>query len=149
MIRARALAPVSWRLDALASGCVGRGHLLLLLRAILLFGPPRSHSSVPPRRRAQPARGAAVKDDLWSPAGLVLDGREHAGRLCGTGISRKPLLVIDRREIPDRGMAASGITKRFDESKHRHACFGLRFEPLPIEQLHSSVAKKLSHMALS
>jgi len=91
------LAPVWWAVDSLASGSAVRGHFLLLSYPILLFGPRRSHSSVPARRCDQPARAAAVKDGpLGPPEGLVLDGGEHAGRLVRVGIDRMPLLVIER-----------------------------------------------------
>ncbi len=62
-------------------------HLVLLFRAILWFGPRRSHSSVPTRTMVRPSRAAAVKDGpiLRPPGGLVLDGREHGGRLVCVG----------------------------------------------------------------
>ena len=67
------LAPVWWAVDSLASGSAVRGHFVLLSYPILLFGPRRSHSSVPARRCDQPARAAAVKDGpLGPPEGLVL-----------------------------------------------------------------------------
>jgi len=42
-----------------------------------LFGPRRSHSSIPARTKVRPSRAAAVKDGpTWGPPeGLVLDGR--------------------------------------------------------------------------
>jgi len=53
----------------------------------------------------------AVKDGrLRPPEGLVLDGHEHAGRL--KRVVDKPLLIIDRREITDRGVSAAAIIER-------------------------------------
>src|SRR5690349_10806974 len=47
-----------------------------------LFGPRRSHSSVPARTKVRPSRAAAVKrGPRGPPEGLVFDGREHDGRL--------------------------------------------------------------------
>ena len=42
-----------------------------------MFGPRRSHSSIPARTKVRPSRAAAVKDGpTWGPPeGLVLDGR--------------------------------------------------------------------------
>ena len=42
-----------------------------------MFGPRRSHSSIPGRTKVRPSRAAAVKDGpTWGPPeGLVLDGR--------------------------------------------------------------------------
>jgi hypothetical protein len=53
------------------------------------------------------SRAAAVKDGpfLGPPGGLVLDGREHGGRLACVGIGCRRLmlaLVIERRSIADR-----------------------------------------------
>ena len=78
-------------------------HVALLFRDILWFGPWRSHSSAPTRRMMRPWRAAAVKDGrfLRPPGGLVLDGREHDGRLVyhtqdsagpGQGASERPRL---------------------------------------------------------
>jgi hypothetical protein len=49
----------------------------------------------------RPSRAAAVKDGplLGPPGGLVLDGREHGGRLICVGIDRQhlmPALVVER-----------------------------------------------------
>jgi hypothetical protein len=49
----------------------------------------------------RPSRGAAVKDGplLGPPGGLVLDGREHDGRLVCVGIASQRVmstLVVDR-----------------------------------------------------
>jgi hypothetical protein len=54
-------------------------------------------------RRAE--RRSRTPPLLGPPGGLVLDGREHGGRLTWVGISRRrlaPSLVVDRREISDR-----------------------------------------------
>ena len=61
-------------------------------------------------------RTVAVKDGpyLGPPAGLVLDGREHGGRLVCVGIDSRgmmPPLVVDRGEVSDRGMAAAWIVE--------------------------------------
>src|SRR5262249_7592628 len=130
------LAPVRWTVDGLASGFVVRDHFVLLSGPILLFGPRRSHSSVPARINRRLARAAAVKDGhLWPPEGLVLDGREHDGILMRAGIGRLPVFVIDRREIADRGMAPTTIVEAFDESEHRHTRLGLVLEPVAGQQL--------------
>src|SRR5262249_51347739 len=102
------LAPVWWTVLDLASGYI-KVKLHLLFRGILLFGPRRSHSSVPTRMTMRPARGAAVKDGplLGPPEGLVLDGREHAGRLARVGRGCEPTFVLDGGEIADRGVAAA------------------------------------------
>jgi len=68
---------------------------------ILWFGPWRSHSSVPTRTMVRLPRTAAVKDGpfLGPPEGLVLDGREHGGRLVCIGIDCCCLmlpLIVDR-----------------------------------------------------
>jgi len=52
------------------------------------------------------SRAAAVKDGpfLGPPGGLVLDGREHGGRLLCVGIDCCRLMlafVIDRRSVAD------------------------------------------------
>ena len=77
-------------------------HVGLLLRDILWFGSGRSHSSVPARTMVRPSRTAAVKDGpfLGPPEGLVLDGREHGGRLVCVGIDRVTALVLDRERYP-------------------------------------------------
>jgi hypothetical protein len=51
----------------------------------------------------------AVKDGPTSgpPGGLVLDGREHGGRLVCVGIGRVTALVVDWGEIPDGRMTAA------------------------------------------
>jgi hypothetical protein len=48
------------------------------------------------RTMMRPSRAAAVKDGpTWGPpGGLVLDGREHGGRLVCVGISRVTTLVV-------------------------------------------------------
>ena len=56
------------------------------------------------------------------PEGLVLDGREHGGRLVivgNDGHCVMPPFVVDRREISDRGMAAAWIVEAFDEFEDR------------------------------
>jgi hypothetical protein len=115
-------------------------HLVLRFRGILWFGPWRSHSSVPTRAMVRLPRTAAVKDGpfLGPPEGLVLDGSEQYGRLVCVGIDRgrwMPPLIIDRREISDRGMASSSIAEAFDEFKDRMSRLSLRLEAAPIEQL--------------
>src|ERR1700732_5526530 len=81
------LTPVSWRDESLGSGSLGLRHVVLRFRGILWFGPRRSHSSVPTRALTRLPRAVAVKDGrfLRPPEGLVLDGREHGGRLGGGG----------------------------------------------------------------
>jgi hypothetical protein len=85
----------------LGSGYLVCRHFALLFGAILLFGPRRSHSSIPACTNVRPSRAAAVKDGpTWGPpGGLVLDGREHGGRLVCVGIGRMKTLVVDRGEI--------------------------------------------------
>src|ERR1700751_2125703 len=81
-------APVSWRGEGLGSGKGVLHHFFLLFRFILLFGPRRSHSSVPARTKLRPSRAAAVKDGplFGPPEGLVLDRREHGGKLMWAGV---------------------------------------------------------------
>jgi hypothetical protein len=69
------------------------------------------------RGRRQPARS---KDGpTWGPpGGLVLDGREHGGRLMCVGIGRMKTLVVDRGEIPDRRMTAAPVVEALDEIEH-------------------------------
>jgi hypothetical protein len=95
------LTPVSWRGESLGSGSLALRHVVPRSRGIFWFGPRRSHSSVPTRALTRLPRAAAVKDGrlLRPPAGLVLDGREHGGRLvcvaidaCGT----MPVFVVNR-----------------------------------------------------
>jgi hypothetical protein len=60
---------------------------------------------LPPRpAMMRPSRAVAVKDGpgLGPPAGLVLDGREHGGRLVCVGTCRMMALVLDRRKISER-----------------------------------------------
>ena len=85
-------------------------------------------------------RTVAVKDGpyLGPPKGLVLDGREHGGRLVCVGIDcccMMPPLVVDRGEVSDRGMAAAWIVEALDEFEDRTTRFGLCLEPTSIEQL--------------
>jgi hypothetical protein len=106
------LTPVSWSAERL-----GSGHVALLFRDILWFGPWRSHSFVPTRTMVRLPRTAAVKDgpSLGPPEGLVLDGCEHGGRLVCAGIDcccMMPPLIIDRGEISDRGGPAAWIVER-------------------------------------
>jgi hypothetical protein len=86
------------------------------------FCPPvSSHSLVRPRawpffhpgsHEVRPSRTAALKHGrLRQPAGLVLDRREHDGRLVRVEIAGAPTLVLDGRQIPDRGMAAARIVE--------------------------------------
>jgi hypothetical protein len=85
----------------------------------------------------RPSRAAAVKDGpSWGPPeGLVIDRREHGGRLVCVGIGRMTTLVVDWGEIPDRRMMASRIVEAFDELEHRDPRLGLRLEPTPVEKL--------------
>jgi hypothetical protein len=89
----------------------------------------------------RPSRAAAVKDGrlLRPPEGLVLDGREHGGRLVCVGIDCRrrlmPPLIVDRREISDRGVTAARIVEAFDELESGAARLGLGLEPAPIEQV--------------
>ena len=95
------LTPVSWRDESLGSGSLALRHVALRFRGILWFGPRRSHSSVPTRALTRLRRAVAVKDGrfLRPPEGLVLDGREHGGRLVCVAIDgccMMPVLVFDR-----------------------------------------------------
>jgi hypothetical protein len=85
-------------------------------------------------------RTAAVKDGpfLGPPAGLVLDGREHGGRLVCVGIDcccMMTLLIIDRGEISDRGVSAARIVEAFDELESGASRLTLCLESAAIEQL--------------
>ena len=76
-------------------------HVVLRFCGILWFGPRRSHSSVPTRALTRLPRAAAVKDGrfLRPPEGLVLDGREHGGRLVCIAIDgccMMPVFVVNR-----------------------------------------------------
>src|SRR5271169_4657622 len=84
----------------------------------------------------RPSRAAAVKNGPTSgpPEGLVLDGREHGGRLVCVGIGRVTL-VVDRREISDRRMATARVVEALDELEHRGPRLGLRLEAAPVEKL--------------
>src|SRR6516165_5928995 len=44
-------------------------------------------------------------------------------------------LVVDRGEIPDRGMTTARVVEALDEFEHRDPCLGLRLEPAPVEKL--------------
>jgi hypothetical protein len=85
----------------------------------------------------RPSCAAAVKDGpTWGPpGGLVLDGREHGGRLVCVGIGRMTTLVVDRGEIPDQRMTTARVIETLDKLEHRDPRFGLRLEPAPIEKL--------------
>ena len=66
-----------------------------------LVRPRRSHSSVPTRALTRLPRAVGVKDGrfLRPPEGLVLDGREHGGRLVCVAIDgccMMPVFVFDR-----------------------------------------------------
>src|SRR6202165_2077037 len=69
----------------LRQGCI-TPFFVVLCHSILLFDPRREHSSVPTayfhRRRAQRRSRAAL---LQRRRRLVLDGREHGGRVPGVG----------------------------------------------------------------
>jgi hypothetical protein len=56
----------------LALGRVVRGHFVLRLRATFLSGLRRSHSSLPARRRAQPARERRSRTTSGRPQDLSL-----------------------------------------------------------------------------
>src|SRR5262245_21301007 len=43
-------------------------------------------------------------------------------------------LVIDGKEIAERGMTATQIVEALDEVQGRDACLGLRLEPTPLEK---------------
>ena len=72
---------------------------------------------------------------MGPPGGLVLDGREHDGRLMRAGIVRMTALVIDRRDIAERRMTPTRIVEALDEIEDRAPCFDLRLEPAPLEEL--------------
>src|SRR5690242_9367006 len=89
---------------------------------------------------ARPSRGVAVKDGrlLRPPAGLVLDGREHGGRLVCVGDNAGRLMLpleIERREIADRGMAPARIVEPLDEAEEGASRLGGCCEPTACEQL--------------
>jgi hypothetical protein len=88
----------------------------------------------------RPSCAAGVKNGpiLRPPEGLVLDGRKHDGTLACVGIDGAFVvasLVLDGREITDRGMTAAAIVKSFDELERGHPRLGLRLEPTPVEKL--------------
>ena len=85
----------------MGSGSLTLRHVVLRFRGILWFGPGRSHSSVPTRALTRLPRAVAVKDGrfLRPPEGLVLDGREHGGRLVCVAIDgccMMPVFVVNR-----------------------------------------------------
>ena len=95
------LTPVSWRDESLGSGSLL--YVMLSSGFVAFFGsaPRRSHSSVPTRALTRLPRAVAVKDGrfLWPPEGLVLDGREHGGRLVCVAIDgccMMPVFVVNR-----------------------------------------------------
>jgi hypothetical protein len=85
----------------LGSGSLALRHVILRFGGILWFGPRRTHSSVPTRALTRLPRAVAVKDGrfLRPPKGLVLDGREHGGRLVCVAIDgccMMPVFVVNR-----------------------------------------------------
>jgi len=85
----------------LGSGSLALRHVIPPVAGILWFGPRRSHSSVPTRALTRLPRAVAVKDGrfLQPPERLVLDGREHGGRLVCVAIDgccMMPVFVFDR-----------------------------------------------------
>ena len=95
------LTPVSWSDESLGSGSLALRHVVLRFRGILWFDPRRSYSSVPTRALTRLPRAVAVKDGrlLRPPEGLVLDGREHGGRLMCVAIDgccMMPVFVVNR-----------------------------------------------------
>ena len=106
---------------------------------------------VPARTKTRLSRAAAVKDgpSLGPPGGLVLDGREHDGRLMRAGIVRMMVLVIDGREIAQGRMTPTRIVEALDEIEDDDPCFACVLNRHRARSSHSRVAKKLSHMALS
>ena len=57
--------------------------------------------------------------------------------------------VFDGRKIAQGRMATGRVVEAFDELKDGHPRLAVRSETVPIDQLTSRVAKKLSHIALS
>src|SRR6516164_8287501 len=70
-------------------GIWSEGILLSCLVGILLFGPRRSHSSIPAGTRVRPSRAAAVKDGpTWGrPKGLSLTAASTAADWCASGLA--------------------------------------------------------------
>src|SRR6516225_4664469 len=70
-------------------GIWSEGILLSCLVGILLFGPRRSHSSIPAGTRVRPSRAAAVKDGpTWGrPKGLSLTAVSTAADWCASGLA--------------------------------------------------------------
>src|SRR5262249_31753152 len=84
----------------------------------------------------RPARGVAGKDGpLGPPEGLVLEGREHAGRLARVGIGEETALVVERGEVADRGVAPAAIVEPLDELEERQAGLCLCLEATAGEEL--------------
>src|SRR5262245_7615150 len=104
-VSAYGLAPVWWTVSDLASAYV-EVTISSCLGAIRLFGPYRAFFRPGPHEGAAGARsGGQGRPFLRPPVGLVLDHREHAGRLAGVGRSSETALVLGRAEIADRGVA--------------------------------------------
>ena len=84
---------------------------------------------------------------MGPPARLVLDGREHGGRLTCVGVDCRcamPTLTVDRSEISDREVTAARMGKAFGKFKHRTSQLGVRLATTPVEQLAFKVAKQRS-----
>jgi len=67
--------------------------------------PSVSGSRIGDRASVQAATRVNAEQASKRTMRLVLDGREHDGRLVCVGIGRMTTLVVDRGEIPDRRMA--------------------------------------------
>ena len=119
------------------TACMGlslsrRRHAILVVlfsSSILLFDPRRGHSSVPTaycrRRRAQRRSRTAL---LQRRRRLVLDGREHGGRLLAIGWFARAMI---------RGEPAIGRDNRAN-----HACIRLNpYRVLTMKQSYASAGK--------
>src|SRR5262245_41436745 len=84
-----------------------------------------------------------------SPSSLNFDGCEHDGRLARVGIERITALVIDLRDSRATNDDDADCRKRSMKSKSAIRASACVLNRHRSRSSHSSVAKKLSHMALS
>ena len=96
-------------------------------------------------------RAVAVKDGrfLRPPEGLVLDGREHGGRLVCVAIDgccMMPVFGINREKYPIDEYGVADCKMKANTALLASVCVLNRQRS---SSSHSRVAKKLSHMALS
>jgi hypothetical protein len=92
------LAPVWWTVDGLALGPVARDHLVLLFDLILLFGPRRSHSSVPARTVGTPV---STCSPFWTVVTirLTIASLLEFAKFTGANVGAKTELRVDGKVV--------------------------------------------------